>query len=252
MNTTTEEKFTPPYISFKTVTNLLDRLKDEGMPPQLDRSLLGGSEGYKTQVLAALKVLGFIGPNGELLTTLRDLVNADPEGRREGMKTVIERLYPEPVRLGTINATQHQLEEAFRQYGIGGDTLRKSVAFYLKAAEFAGIPVSQHFRTPKVTAKPGATRPRSKTAGGGAGDGGQRQQEQQQQQQPRPAAAEMTVTVHTAVAGVLMQLPPHGPPWTVERREELKRTFGTVLDFSYPIDDGSPDADLDYEDDEED
>jgi hypothetical protein len=245
VNSKTEEKFSPPYISFRTLTNLVDRLKEEGLPPQLDRSFLGGSEGYKTQVLAALRGLGMIGPNGEVLPRLTDLVNADNEARREIIRTILEQYFPEPVRLGSINATQLQLEDAFREFGISGDTLRKAVAFYLKGAEYAGIPVSQHFKTPKVTRKAGSAASRPRTNGTGRSQtppGGPDKTET-----PPPAAATMSVSVQTALAGVLMQLPPNGPPWTAERRDDFKKAFAIVLDFSYPVTESSGE----YEEDDE-
>jgi len=32
----------PPYISFKTLTNLLERLHETDLPPRIDRSYLDG------------------------------------------------------------------------------------------------------------------------------------------------------------------------------------------------------------------
>jgi hypothetical protein len=230
MNTATDTRdWTPPYIAFRTMTNLIQRLKDEGIPPQIDRSFLTGSEGGKTQVLNAFRSFDLIGPNGEVTPQLSELVNADVSKRKAIFRQLFEERYEEPVRLGTINATQMQLEDAFRTYGIGGDTLRKAVAFYLKGAEFAGIPVSKNFRTPQVKRAAGGTTKARTSAAGSA--------QQQSPQEPRAAAPAdtMTVSVKTGLAGVLMQLPPNGPPWTEERREEFKKTFSTVLDFFYPL-----------------
>src|SRR5688572_25220016 len=124
MNAKAEDKFTPPYISFRTLLNLVERL-EQGIPPRIDRSFLSGSEGGKTQVLAALRSLGLIGPDGEVQPGLVELVN-DRDGRAAWIKDLIEHLYPKPVQLGTMNATQRQLEEAFEEFGIRGDTLRKA------------------------------------------------------------------------------------------------------------------------------
>jgi hypothetical protein len=243
VNTTTDEKkWTPPYIAFRTLMNLIQRLRDEGLPPQLDRSFLTGSEGGKTQLLNALRAFELIGSNGEVLPKLEALVKAEPSERKRLIRGIFEERYPEPIRLGGINATQMQLEDAFRTYGVTGDTLRKAVAFFLKGAEYTGIPVSQHFRTPQVRRPGGTTRTRRQPPPG--------QQNNDTPPTQHTTSRMMTVSVPTALAGVLMKLPPNGPPWTEERREDFKRTFGMLLDFEYPVEgeySEPDDEDEDYE-----
>lgn len=150
-NTSTERPAAPPYISFRTLLNLIERMADEGTPPRIDRSYLSGlSGGYQTQVMAALRWLGLIDDEGVVQDNLSALVT-NPELRQRFVGEIIKQRYPEAVRLGEIKATQAQLEETFRPYGISGATLRKAVAFYLHAANFAGIPVSPFFKTPSAS-----------------------------------------------------------------------------------------------------
>jgi hypothetical protein len=168
----TEKKgWVPPYISFTTLTGLIERMHDEGgAPPQIDRSYLRSfSGGYQAQVLAALKSLGLIEENGRVTSDLTELVEAERrEDRVPIFVTMLNTYYPEPVRLGTIKATQGMLEGAFKDYGISGDTLRKAIAFYLGAAKYAGVALSVNFRVPSVTPsdgrKPGPKKARERAS----------------------------------------------------------------------------------------
>ena len=54
------------------------------------------------------------------------------------MESTCSEIYP--------TATQGQLEEEFRKFGITGATLRTTIAFFLHTARHAEIPVSPHFK----------------------------------------------------------------------------------------------------------
>jgi hypothetical protein len=141
----------PPYIAFTTLTDLLTRLeKGGGIPPQIDRSYLDSFSGaYQSQVIAALKSMALIRDNGEVTPQLVNMiVNAAERKRLIG--EMVSVLYPAVVKLGEINATQAQLIDEFRKFGITGDTQRKAIAFYLKAAKYADIKTSPHFKVPAV------------------------------------------------------------------------------------------------------
>ena len=60
------------------------------------------------------------------------------------------------TELAAVNATTKQLEETFT--GIGGDTMRKAVGFYLGAAKYSGHPISKHFKVPSFIARPSGSR----------------------------------------------------------------------------------------------
>lgn len=159
---TSSNSFVPPYISFRTLANQLTRMEEKPPPPRLDRTyLVGMSGGYQGQVLAAFRALGLIDEEGAVQPVLRDLVRASDEERRQLLGAILREKYPEAVRLAEENATQGQLEEAFRKYGLSAATLRKAVVFYLNVAEYAGVPLSPHFSAPSAGGSAdGATRRR--------------------------------------------------------------------------------------------
>jgi hypothetical protein len=151
-----------PYTSFKTLLNWIQRLAESGaVPPRIDRSILPGSEGQKTQVFAALRFFGLVAENGEVSQLLTQLVNQEKQ-RPQLFRELLAKHYPEATRLAGVHATAKQLEETFE--GTTGDTTRKAVAFYLHAAKFAQHPTSKNFKVPT-----GFSKPRKRTNGNGGG-----------------------------------------------------------------------------------
>lgn len=151
--------FSAPYIPFKTLTNLIQRMAEEGMPDRIDRTYLGTQSGtMQTYLIKTLQSFGLIeGEQGEVTDALRDLV-ANPDERPTLIGNLVRQYYPEALALGP-GATHGQLEEVFTQhYGVAGDTRRKAITFFLHAAKFAGITLSRHFKMPRASS--GATKTR--------------------------------------------------------------------------------------------
>lgn len=162
---TTAPRF--PYPSFQTLLNQLERMEGEAsIPPRIDRSFLSGSEGTKTQIMVAMKVFGLINQSGAPTDRLTELVN-NPKQRPSLIRRIVEEFYPKQIELGQNKASQSHLEEAFEP--LTGSTRRKAVAFYLKAAKYAGLPVSPNFKTPRERGRPKGAKTRRRKSGGGDG-----------------------------------------------------------------------------------
>jgi hypothetical protein len=186
----------PPYVSFKTLTNLLERLQETHLPPRIDRSYLDGlSGGYQTQVIAALRWLDLIGENGEVEGPLTALAT-NPEQRPGLIGELLRTHYPSVFALSGRNATQGQLEEEFRKFGITGATLRKAIAFFLHAARYAEIPVSPHFKIPPVSSGNGRSAARkTRSTGKGAG----------REEQPPPPPPDSSADLRTRYIEMLLE-----------------------------------------------
>lgn len=136
----------PPYISYQSFKNLLTHL-EASVPPRLDRSVWGkhysGSTGL--QLLAALRFLGLIEGQANLVTPLLEQLVEERESRKQLLAKILHERYA-PVFdtvLDLSKATPAMLEEAFRKlYGIREDTLRKAISFFIHAAQDAEIPIS--------------------------------------------------------------------------------------------------------------
>lgn len=158
--------FTAPYVSWGSFNNLLDRMGTEGMPVRIDRSYLSNMAGStQSHLLKALKELDLIGDGNEPTEKLKALV-ANAESRPERIAALVREHYAAALDLGS-NATQSMLEELFAEsYNVKGSTRGKSIAFFLAAAKYGDVSVSQHFKTPKRTSSNGSSpkrKPKGKT-----------------------------------------------------------------------------------------
>ena len=152
------KKSLPPYVSYRTFWNFIEGMQ-QSMPARIDRSYWGerfsGSSG--TQLMATLRFLNLIDPNGFPTATLRELLGSSGRERNPILARVIQSAYDfvfdGHLDIGT--ATYSQLEEAFHsQYQIANDVARKCIKFFIGIAEDAEIPLSQF-----ITNKARASRP---------------------------------------------------------------------------------------------
>lgn len=140
-----------PYLSYDTLTNFFEkRIGDNPLPPRIDNHFLdnyGGS--VRPLLVSALKTIGLIGENNEVLEPLRDAVRS-PEERRRVLREWAEVFYSEQLDLARRHATAQMLWESFAKQKYTGSTLRKAVVFYLALVADLDLPTSAHFRPPKV------------------------------------------------------------------------------------------------------
>jgi len=157
-----EARPVPPYASFTTVRNLIERMEREGVPSRLDASyLVGMAGGTRNQVKHALRSLGLIEEDGRVTSRLAELAKR-PDERPALLGQLLQERYPSLTSLDQ-DATKGQLDEVLKTYGLNGATVRKAASFFLAAAMYADLPLSPHL-TP------------SRTRGGGGGPSGTRKQ----------------------------------------------------------------------------
>ena len=67
----------PPYISYKTFTNFMDKMKNTTVPPRIDSSVLTNYAGsVARQLVLALKYMGLIQQSGATNDVLKKLVRS--------------------------------------------------------------------------------------------------------------------------------------------------------------------------------
>ena len=145
----------PPYIAFGTFSNFIKGLGETGVPDRIDKSLLRSFSGSnQSALLGALKWFKLIDDVGTPSAKLEEYSKGT-----ESPNVVLAELIRSAfafVSDGTIKlekATGSQIEEKFREYGIGGSTIGKAMAFFIAACKEAGIPLSPHIKLPKVAAR---------------------------------------------------------------------------------------------------
>jgi len=189
----------PPYVSWTMFEATLERMRQESIPHRVDRSYLSSASGSaRAQLTAAFKAFGLI--DDELHTTplLQQLVQT-PEDRPATYRQIAEAFYAPIVALDR-NATQGQLEEAFRdEFGIEGSTVRKAASFYLAMAKAAGIEVSGLFASTRT----------------GTASGGRRRRAAKPQSQAA-TAPQATRDLPEIIGALVAKLPKKGESWTAD------------------------------------
>ncbi len=150
----------PPYISYRTFQNFLDRLQ-QGIPARIDRSYwsdrLSGSTG--TQLMSALRFLDLIDANDKPTSKLRLLVQAKGAQKTEVLRQLISEAFSFVLQesFDSQFATYAQLEEVFRStFELTDGVRRKCVKFFITLASDAGIPLSS-FITKRLRSVHGST-----------------------------------------------------------------------------------------------
>ena len=146
MTTEKGRKHLPPYVSYRTFHNFVERLQQR-MPSRIDRSywgdILSGSNGI--QLMAALRFLGLIDANGKPMERLRPLVAARGEPRAKLLQEIAYDAFGFVLKssLDLESATYSQLEEVFHNtFQLTDDVSRKCVKFFIAMAGDAGMTLS--------------------------------------------------------------------------------------------------------------
>jgi Family of unknown function (DUF5343) len=149
----------PPYVSYGQFKSLLRRLQRDGIPMQVDSSIINHlSASAQIQTLLAFRFLGLIDLDGRPASTLSSLVSAvDCDAWATELRSVLHHAYAPVLELALESATPEQLTKEFEQHFPGtNNVLRKSRTFFLHGAREAGIDLSPYLR---ATIKPRADAP---------------------------------------------------------------------------------------------
>ena len=166
----------PPYVSFRTLLTQIERMEGEGVPSKIDKYFLSNmAGGTQNHFRHALRSLGLIEDDDRPTDILHSLASA-PGRRKELLAEILRNRFPKLVDLD-LNASKTDFLDVLEEYGIkASDTQRKALTFYVGAAEYAGIPVSNHVKSGRSPSGGGARRTgprrRASSTGGGAGDSG--------------------------------------------------------------------------------
>lgn len=207
--------------------NAIERMENEGdVPSRVDRSYIKNMPGStQAQFRHACRWLGLVNADETPTDTLRQLVH-QRDDRKELVGDLLRHYYPGPLTLPK-NATQGQLEDEFREMGAGSaETLRKSVAFFLKACEYAAIDLSNQFKQPRAPRNNNGAAPRrARRKNGGV----------QQQRSDEPEYESARNEAPNIIRDLLTKLPAEGSTWQRSKVEQwlgiARLTFEMVYDL---------------------
>jgi hypothetical protein len=128
------------YLPFKTFMSSLDSL-EQGLPKRLDRTVWRSQSGIvQGQIMMALRFFGLLTDTDEPTAALHRLVEA-PDRRKEHISALLLHSYHDILEADLTKMSPRMLEELMGQYNVSGDTRRKAVAFFLRAAKYVELPM---------------------------------------------------------------------------------------------------------------
>lgn len=158
----------PPYLSHKTFTNFLEGLR-KGVPARIDRSVIGSLSGTaQAHLLQTLRYLNLINAESVPTENLNRLAAAQGPDRQELLKELLTAAYPFVFNGGVDleKCTSKQFEELFAKTGASGETLRKTLTFFMGVSKDAGVKLSP-FIGKRTRSRSTTPRARGAAAGGG-------------------------------------------------------------------------------------
>jgi hypothetical protein len=161
------KKWAPCYVSYKTFTSFLERLK-VGIPTRIDRSVVPSYSGaIQAHLFATLKYLHLMSQHGIPSERLTKLVASEGTERQKILKEILvtsyQFLFEHGIDLQRI--TSDELHNLFEQEGVSGGTSRKAIMFFMEAAKDAGIELSPYIGKIKATSSRNIEPRRKKTNG---------------------------------------------------------------------------------------
>ncbi len=220
----------PPYISYRSFWNFIDRLK-EGIPARIDRSYLSdrfaGSTG--TQLMSALRFLDLMEDDGAPTTRLRLLVSAKDANRKEALKQVSSESFDFLLQgnFDLQTSTYSQLKEAFHNtFELTDDVCRKCIKFFISLASDAEMDLSPFItQRLKSTHATGTTKRITKTGIKKSADRGN-SGTNQNSVIPQPS--------EEIPAGLLAKFPTFDPAWSDEVKLSWFKAFDELLRRNSP------------------
>jgi hypothetical protein len=149
-----------PYVAFDGVLSEVDRMDRGGIPDRFDRKYLADkADGTQFQYRQGFRDLGLTTDEDHPTPLLATLVDANQTDRRELLGKIMSDRYPELTGLPPDASMDDFFTVLIEQYGVNSDQQRrKMLTFFVKAADYAGLPISPGIRPTK--ARTGPRKPR--------------------------------------------------------------------------------------------
>ena len=168
----------PPYATYSAFINFLNKLRDTQVPGRIDPSVFGNASGsISYSVIAALKSLKLIAADGTPVPDFVALVRASDDDRKPLLNDAMKSAYPTLSGGGfsLANATASQFDEHIRlNYEAKGSTVDKVASFFIAAAQYAEIPISDLIKARKAASSSASSNKskRQRSADSANGGGG--------------------------------------------------------------------------------
>jgi len=135
-----QHKTPAPYLPFRTFQSAIESL-EHGIPKKLDRTMWPSQSGLvQSQILMAFRFLGLVDQEDHPMDVLHAFVSVK-ETRPDTLQGLLIASYPDLVEHDLTKMTPKMIDDEMERYHVSGETKRKAVTFFLRAAKFAGMPM---------------------------------------------------------------------------------------------------------------
>jgi hypothetical protein len=128
------------YLPFKTFLGAVEAL-EHGIPKKIDRTIWRSQSGVtQSQIMMALRFFGFLDDQDQPTQALQRFVE-NKDRRPEMVSSLLRHSYKSLIEHDLTKMTPKMLADEMENYNVSGDTKRKAIAFFLRAAQFADVPM---------------------------------------------------------------------------------------------------------------
>lgn len=239
-----------PYAPPATVIEVLRRYRERGIPgPLTTESLVRASvpDSLARRTLQTFKLLGLVDSEGNPEPPFAEANRLPGPEYTERMQDLICGAYSEVLQFADPKTDSYEkVRDAFRAYDPQGQQDRM-VSLFMGLMEYVGIDISgaSIARTrPEVSSPSLRTRkspPRAPQNGTPKPRGVAKQKPLKSMRGLGAVYKGDLQEFPAGIIGLLRQIPSEGQSWTSEDRDRFIRAFEAVIDFTYPVDDSTPD-----------
>jgi Family of unknown function (DUF5343) len=147
-----EEQGKPPapYLPWKTFFNSLDTFS-QGIPPRIDRTIWRAQSGLmQGLIMGAYRFFGLVDVNDRPTALLQRVVQNTNE-RAAVIGGLLKSSYPDIFAHDLSTMTTAMLNDLIEKYNVSGSTKKKAITFFLQAAKYAGLPLSNFIQVRSTT-----------------------------------------------------------------------------------------------------
>ena len=220
-----------PYCPPSAVIEIIERYRARGLPLPVTSEVLGRagiSESLIPRTLQGLQTLDLIDDAGQPTATFEGIRTASESEYKERLVNWLNSAYSEVVIfVDPATADETAVRDAFRTYIPIGQQPRM-VTLFMGLWAAAGV-------RPEKNTLPRATRPQRIATVARSPRAAVPASAKTALQQKLARAMQHNTDLPEPIAGMLTRLPPNGSGWTQIDRDKFLSTFGTVLDFCFPI-----------------
>jgi Family of unknown function (DUF5343) len=222
-----------PYAPASAIMGLVERHRNKGLPSPVDADVLaraGISDSLIPRTLYALCSLGLLTDDGKPSEIFEGIRLAPEAEYQNSLAKWLKTAYADALQFVDPTVDDEvRIRDAFRSYKPTGQQSRM-VTLFVGLFTAAGV-TPERQRAPIRQARPSLA-PKARNSAASSGETARRS-EPNSKNSGLPLVSSSGLP--PAIAGLIASLPEVGSGWSKARRDAFHTTFGSVMDFCYPI-----------------